>query len=216
MHAAGLATRPSPYNEGILRAFFPVLLLNPPTIPDPFTHRNRTPRSDADLRERDSAAAQATIAAAGTQKKMTVRNLRVREDTAKYLHNLDVSSAYYDPKTRSMRENPFADRAAGDVPAGVVYRGDAELKASGGAQDFLNDQLFAWEADAAGSADGVGMQAMPTQLAMLKKEFEERKAALASVKAERLKAQYGEAAGVEAIPIELRRGASRGGRCVAL
>jgi len=24
-----------------------------------------------------------------------------------YLHNLDVNSAFYDPKTRSMRENPF-------------------------------------------------------------------------------------------------------------
>jgi pre-mRNA-processing factor SLU7 len=23
------------------------------------------------------------------------------------LHNLDVNSAFYDPKTRSMRENPF-------------------------------------------------------------------------------------------------------------
>ena len=37
----------------------------------------------------------------------TVRNLRIREDTAKYLYNLDQNSAFYDPKTRSMRENPF-------------------------------------------------------------------------------------------------------------
>ena len=37
----------------------------------------------------------------------TVRNLRIREDTAKYLYNLDANSAFYDPKTRSMRENPF-------------------------------------------------------------------------------------------------------------
>ena len=29
--------------------------------------------------------------------KTTVRNLRIREDTAKYLRNLDVNSAYYDP-----------------------------------------------------------------------------------------------------------------------
>jgi pre-mRNA-processing factor SLU7 len=38
--------------------------------------------------------------------RMTVRNLRIREDTAKYLMNLDLDSAYYDPKTRSMRDNP--------------------------------------------------------------------------------------------------------------
>lgn len=38
-----------------------------------------------------------------------IRNLRIREDTAKYLLNLDVNSAYYDPKTRSMREDPLPD-----------------------------------------------------------------------------------------------------------
>lgn len=42
-----------------------------------------------------------------TKTRITVRNLRIREDTAKYLINLDPSSAYYDPKTRSMRDNPL-------------------------------------------------------------------------------------------------------------
>lgn len=41
-----------------------------------------------------------------TKTRITVRNLRIREDTAKYLRNLDPDSAYYDPKTRSMREAP--------------------------------------------------------------------------------------------------------------
>jgi len=49
--------------------------------------------------------------------KTTIRNLRIREDTAKYLLNLDVNSAYYDPKSisiiyckgRSMRENPLPE-----------------------------------------------------------------------------------------------------------
>jgi len=40
---------------------------------------------------------------------VSVRNLRIREDTAKYLRNLDSNSAFYDPKTRSMRENPYAE-----------------------------------------------------------------------------------------------------------
>lgn len=35
--------------------------------------------------------------------------MRIREDTAKYLLNLDVNSAHYDPKTRSMREDPLPD-----------------------------------------------------------------------------------------------------------
>ena len=40
----------------------------------------------------------------GAQMKVTARNLRIREDTPKYLRNLDLSSAFYDPKSRSMRQ----------------------------------------------------------------------------------------------------------------
>lgn len=43
--------------------------------------------------------------------RMTIRNLRLREDTAKYLRNLDPnSSQIYDPKTRSMRDDPNAKK----------------------------------------------------------------------------------------------------------
>jgi pre-mRNA-processing factor SLU7 len=52
--------------------------------------------------------------------KETVRNLRIREDTAKYLRNLDPNSAYYDPKTRSMRDNPLPGRNPEELP----YAGD--------------------------------------------------------------------------------------------
>ena len=50
----------------------------------------------------------------------TVRNLRIREDTAKYLYNLDPNSAFYDPKTRSMRENPFKNNSKD--PAQYVHQ----------------------------------------------------------------------------------------------
>ena len=46
-----------------------------------------------------------------SKQRITVRNLRIREDTAKYLRNLDPNSAYYDPKTRSMRDNPYKNTA---------------------------------------------------------------------------------------------------------
>jgi pre-mRNA-processing factor SLU7 len=52
--------------------------------------------------------------------KVTVRNLRIREDTAKYLRNLDQESAYYDPKTRSMRENPHEDKDPTQVPLIII------------------------------------------------------------------------------------------------
>jgi pre-mRNA-processing factor SLU7 len=47
--------------------------------------------------------------------RITVRNLRIREDTAKYLINLDPESAYYDPKTRSMRDAPLKNILPEDV-----------------------------------------------------------------------------------------------------
>lgn len=55
-------------------------------------------------------------------KTMVGWNVRVREDTAKYLLNLDVDSAFYDPKTRSMRENPYAGTEK--EGADVLYKGD--------------------------------------------------------------------------------------------
>lgn len=50
-----------------------------------------------------------------TDTRQSMRNLRIREDRAKYLYNLDVDSAYYDPKTRSMREAPDQSTRPEDV-----------------------------------------------------------------------------------------------------
>lgn len=52
--------------------------------------------------------------------RITVRNLRIREDTAKYLMNLDPESAYYDPKTRSMRDAPHPEVRPEDVRSPLV------------------------------------------------------------------------------------------------
>jgi len=59
--------------------------------------------------EKYADAADAVGQKLDTKTRITVRNLRIREDTAKYLINLDPSSAYYDPKTRSMRDAPDKD-----------------------------------------------------------------------------------------------------------
>ena len=68
----------------------------------------------------------------------TVRNLRIREDTAKYLHNLDLNSAFYDPKTRSMRENPFKDSSAGADSA--KYPGENFVRHTGDVKNFSQAQ----------------------------------------------------------------------------
>ena len=67
---------------------------------------------------------------------MSVRNLRLREDTAKYLFNLDTDSAYYDPKTRSMRENPRPD-----LGPDAAFKGDAAWRASGAVAEIAAAQV---------------------------------------------------------------------------
>lgn len=57
----------------------------------------------------------------------SVRNLRIREDTAKYLLNLDANSAHYDPKSRSMREDPQPNRPDTEKS----FRGDNFVRQNG-------------------------------------------------------------------------------------
>lgn len=132
-----------------------------------------------------------------TKQRITVRNLRIREDTAKYLHNLDVNSAFYDPKTRSMRENPFK----GKDPAEVKYTGDNFVRFSGDASEFAKKQVFAWQAYEAGT--DVHLQADPTRLDMLNREVEKRKDDFKSSLKEGVLARYGGEEHLQAPPKQL-------------
>jgi pre-mRNA-processing factor SLU7 len=79
-----------------------------------------------------------------SKQRITVRNLRIREDTAKYLINLDLTSAHYDPKTRSMREDPLTGSAAAKVQTN--FHGDNVIRYSGSTDTIAKSQLFAWDA----------------------------------------------------------------------
>lgn len=103
-----------------------------------------------------------------SKQRITVRNLRIREDTAKYLRNLDPNSAYYDPKTRSMRDNP--DPKAKDDED---YCGENFVRFTGDTGKHAQAQLFAWEAYERGV--DVHLLAEPTKLELLKKEYEKKK-----------------------------------------
>uniref|UniRef100_A0A8D8QMQ7 Pre-mRNA-splicing factor SLU7 n=1 Tax=Cacopsylla melanoneura TaxID=428564 RepID=A0A8D8QMQ7_9HEMI len=106
-----------------------------------------------------------------SKQRITVRNLRIREDTAKYLRNLDPNSAYYDPKTRSMRDNPYEMTVAN--PEEVDYAGENFVRFSGDTRKHATAQLFAWEAYEKGV--DVHVLAEPTKLELLKKEYEGKK-----------------------------------------
>ncbi|GFZ20287.1 pre-mRNA splicing Prp18-interacting factor [Actinidia rufa] len=88
----------------------------------------------------------------------TVRNLRIWEDSAKYLLNLDINSAHYDPKTHSMREDPLPDMD----PNEKFYAGDNQNRVSGQALEFKQLSIHAWEAFDKGH--DVHMQTAPSKL----------------------------------------------------
>ena len=93
----------------------------------------------------------------GRQQSTATRNLRIREDTAKYLLNLDLDSAKYDPKTRSMVDMGVqADQAA------ALVAEDNFMRASGDAAEFERASKYAWESQERGDKNKTHLQANPT------------------------------------------------------
>ncbi|KFZ55538.1 Pre-mRNA-splicing factor SLU7, partial [Podiceps cristatus] len=134
-----------------------------------------------------------------SKRRITVRNLRIREDIAKYLRNLDPNSAYYDPKTRAMRENPYAN--TGKNPDEVGYAGDNFVRYTGDTISMAQTQLFAWEAYDKGSE--VHLQADPTKLELLYKSFKVKKEDFKAQQKESILEKYGGQEHLDAPPAEL-------------
>lgn len=131
-----------------------------------------------------------------SKQRITVRNLRIREDTAKYLRNLDPNSAYYDPKTRSMRDNPYAN-----LDTEVDYKGENFMRFSGDTQKHANAQLFAWEAHEKGV--DVHLLAEPTKLELLKQEYDKKRDELKEKARDSVIERYGGEEHLEAPPKSL-------------
>ncbi|KAH8929321.1 hypothetical protein BT69DRAFT_1311224 [Atractiella rhizophila] len=135
-----------------------------------------------------------------TKTRVTVRNLRIREDTAKYLVNLDIDSAYYDPKSRSMREAP--DKNVN--PEDAVFAGDMFERSSGEAKNVQALQLFAWQSEARGN--NVHVNANPTQAQLLHNKFMEKKEELKETGRRSILDKYGGEEYLEKVPKELLAG----------
>ncbi|BGP00019.1 mRNA splicing protein [Rhodotorula toruloides] len=135
-----------------------------------------------------------------TKTRVTVRNLRIREDTAKYLMNLDVDSAYYDPKTRSMREAPNPALQ----PEDASFAGENFVRHSGGATELQKLQMFAWQSENRGH--DVHIQSNPTAAALMHKEFLQQKEVLKDKSSASILDKYGGEQYLQAVPKELRVG----------
>jgi pre-mRNA-processing factor SLU7 len=106
----------------------------------------------------------------GRQQSTATRNLRIREDTAKYLLNLDLDSAKYDPKTRSMVDMG----AQADLAAALVAE-DNFMRASGDAAEFERAQRYAWESQERGDKNKTHLQANPTSGEYVRRKEKEEK-----------------------------------------
>jgi pre-mRNA-processing factor SLU7 len=132
----------------------------------------------------------------GRKQATSTRNLRLREDTAKYLINLDLDSAKYDPKTRSMVA-PDPSSSSSD-PNKALLGSDSDnfySKTAGDAGDFERAQQYAWETQERGGAAGaekIHIQANPTEAQILRKRKAEEDLARQTAHKKALTEKYGD------------------------
>lgn len=143
-------------------------------------------------------AQNAPIGTKDDRTRTTTRNLRIREDTAKYLINLDPSSAFYDPKTRSMREDP-TQTLPQDLKEKILYRGDNAVRETGEALLPKQMEVFAWQSYTQGKS--VNVQTNPTAVALQYKEGEEKRKVESERKRKDLMSKYGCSSNVYQQPI---------------
>jgi pre-mRNA-processing factor SLU7 len=114
-------------------------------------------REDGDDDEQDAGDKYAEESDMTKHQSTATRQLRIREDTAKYLLNLDLDSARYDPKTRALVDaGATADKAA------AVFAEEGFMRASGDAGDFEQAQQYAWESQEKKGDTTKHLQANPT------------------------------------------------------
>lgn len=125
------------------------------------------------------------------------RQLRIREDTAKYLVNLDLESAKYDPKSRSL-----VDSGAMKDKSANIFAEEGFLKSSGDAGEFAKAQRYAWEAQEISGDTSQHLQANPTAGEFYRKKEREEAEVRRAEREKQLLEKYG-SSNQQAIPVAL-------------
>jgi pre-mRNA-processing factor SLU7 len=123
----------------------------------------------------------------GRKQATSSKQLRIREDTAKYLLNLDLDSAKYDPKTRS-----FADSGATADTAAALVAEEGFMRASGDAAEFEKAQKYAWESQEAKGNTAQHLQANPTSGEYYRRKEKEEAEVKRQARKKMLLEKYGE------------------------
>ncbi|KAL8763866.1 MAG: hypothetical protein Q9184_000462 [Pyrenodesmia sp. 2 TL-2023] len=135
----------------------------------------------------------------GRQQSTATRNLRLREDTAKYLLNLDLDSAKYDPKTRSM-----VDMGAQADQASALVAEDNFMRASGDAAEFEKASKYAWESQERGDKNKTHLQANPTSGEYFRRKEQEESNTKREAHRKQLVERYGGESHLQQAPSEDR------------
>lgn len=142
----------------------------------------------------------------GRNQPTSTRQLRLREDTAKYLLDLDLDSAKYDPKTRSMdtTAQTINNSAAEDLASEGFVRPSHDPASDAAA--FEKAQKYAWESSEGRAASSVPsnnetpvpqqsskvhLEANPTASALALKQHEAEQAAKKAQQQTYLASKYG-------------------------
>ncbi|KAL6880916.1 Pre-mRNA splicing Prp18-interacting factor domain-containing protein [Trichoderma novae-zelandiae] len=153
---------------------------------------------DDDEEEKDDGDKYAEENDMSKHQSTATRQLRIREDTAKYLLNLDLESAKYDPKTRALvNSGATADKAAD------LFAEEGFMRSSGDAGDFERAQRYAWEAQEKIGDTSQHLQANPTAGAFYRKKQAEEAEKRRLEREQQLLDKYG-GDGQKAMPAALR------------
>lgn len=160
--------------------------------------------SESDEEDEDKYAEKASMVGQkiDSDKRITVRNLRIREDRAKYLYNLNTNSAFYDPKTRSMREAPDPNIR----PEDAQFAGDNFERSKGDVNKMQQLQLFSWQSEARGN--DIHLQANPTVNELQHREYQQKKEKLNQQMKGSILERYGGSEHFDSVPKELLTGQS--------
>lgn len=135
----------------------------------------------------------------------SVRDLRIREDTAKYLLNLNVDAPFYDPKSHSMRADPRVDHEKIDTD----FMGDNYNRFTGDTATFYEMQKFAWEtSEVTHDATTTHLEALPSMAAT---QFEQKQKQLLEARQiarKQIFEKYGGEEHLQVPPVELLEASS--------
>ncbi len=136
--------------------------------------------SDKDDEKKDFISSEANIESKKDPKtRTTIRNLRIREDTASYLKDItENSTTQYDPKSRRTK----------DV-SGIVDESSEFTRATNDATQFTDVQRYAWEAYEKGQ--DIHLFGAPSQAELAFREYQGKKEVLTKEQRDAILARYG-------------------------